>query len=133
MKKTLLFIFAGMIAIVTVWQSYNSIPAKASAPQGMAATSASTSQITLIEGQVAQVFASSTSCVSRVISVGGFKNLWIMLTDSATLPSVNVGNLHAASTTVAYDAGVYGCGLWRIYNQSATTSIFTVTEFTGFR
>ena len=131
-KKILLFVF-GIIAIGTVlWQSYLAIPIKASAPSGYAATQGSSSQVTLIEGQVAQVFATST-CVSRIISLGGFKNIWVMFKDSETLPSVNVGNLHSASTTVAYDAGIYGCGLWRIYNASATTSIFTITEFSGFK
>ncbi|MEK7124352.1 MAG: hypothetical protein AAB877_01520 [Patescibacteria group bacterium] len=133
MKKILLFLFLGIIAVVSIWRTYLLMPVKASAPGGYMATQPSSSQITLLEGQVAQVFASSTNCVSRVISVGGFKNLWIMFGDSATLPSVNVGGLHPASSTVAYDAGLYGCGLWRIHNQSATTAIFSITEFSGFR
>ena len=135
MKKTLKeivsFLFLGVIMAIFVWQSYQVIPATASAPPGYRADQPTTSQITLAQGESIQVFATST-CVSRIVSTG-VTSLWITFVDSAIRPSVNVGHFHATSTTVGYDAGIYGCGLVRMYNPYPTTTLITITEFGSFR
>lgn len=72
------------------------------------------------------LFATST-CAARVITT--YANP-IMLTfgDYANqTPTATYGHLQSASTTVTYDAGQYGCGLFKVYGYTANTAI-TVTE-----
>jgi hypothetical protein len=42
-------------------------------------------------------------------------------------PTGAFGHLQAASTTVVYDSGLYGCGAVKIYGFDAN-SVITVTE-----
>jgi hypothetical protein len=42
------------------------------------------------------------------------------------VPTALIGHLQAASTTVSYDSGIYGCNAVRIY--SFASSIITVSE-----
>ena len=131
-KKTLGIIVLLFLAVFVGWFASNSIPkAKGEAPPGMRATDASTSQITIPGNTALLVFASST-CISRIITSAPAQ-LWISLTDLEEPPVPGRGHLQNASTTAAYDAGIYGCGLWRIYNSGASTSVFTITQFFDFR
>lgn len=103
----------------------------AGAPAGMAVTTATSSYVTIPSHTVVTLFASST-CVSRII---GHASSSFMLTffDSVVNPSGITGHRHIGSTTVAYDSGIYGCGIWRVYNPSDTNASTTITEFTSFR
>lgn len=72
----------------------------------------------------------TTNCASRVITTVGQP---IMLGFGAayngtTTPSGTSGVLQAASTTIVYDGGQFGCGQITAYGFGATTSI-TFSEF----
>lgn len=81
-----------------------------------------------------QVFAENTACKSRVITTSGLSAIMISFDDipaagnvGSTTVSGTVGHWQAASTTVAYDSGIYGCGTWNVYAYA--TSTLTVSEF----
>lgn len=70
------------------------------------------------------------SCKARVITTN-FTGINISFGDVAGLGSTtissNVGHWQPASTTVAYDGEIYGCGLWTGF--AAATTTVTVSEF----
>lgn len=72
------------------------------------------------------VFATSTACTSRVISTSAQPIMITFSDNQGKIPTGSFGHLQAASTTVAYDAGLYGCGRLQVY--SFATQLITVTE-----
>lgn len=94
----------------------------ASAPSGLQATVATTSS-PAVTSTAALVFATST-CAARVISTTGASGIMIGFSDAqGFVPTGSIGHWQAASTTIAYDSGQYGCGAVRIYsgiNQTLT-------------
>ena len=113
-----------------VYFSETQIPFVGSAPTGASANTGSSSLVTIPSQTSVQIFATST-CVARVIGRASTSPM-LTLTDSQTNPSGGFGVHNNASTSVTYDSGVYGCGLWRAFNTSDTQVIFTITEFVGF-
>lgn len=102
-------------------------PAHASAPDGIAATIATSSNPILGAGTVSLIAASS-SCGGggRVVTT---ESSAIMLTfgDGPGLqPTGTYGHLQNASTTVSYSANIYGCGAFRAYSFAA--SPITISE-----
>lgn len=96
-----------------------------SAPSGLPSTVATTSSPTVGTTAVL-VFATSTNCASRVISTRQ-DAIRILFSDYAgQTPSDTIGHVQAASTTVAYDSGIYGCNAVKIYSYA--TQVITVTE-----
>jgi hypothetical protein len=73
----------------------------------------------------AVVFATST-CASRIITTSAAPVMMTFSDYAGQTPTGSFGHLQAASTTVAYDAGVYGCGLVKVFSQG--TQVITVTE-----
>lgn len=71
------------------------------------------------------VFATST-CGSRIVSTGASAVMIGFSDRQGFLPTGVVGHLQGASTTVAYDAGLYGCGAMRIYSYAS--QLVTVSE-----
>lgn len=72
------------------------------------------------------IFTANTVCASRLITT---KAQPIMISfDSATTPTGIVGHLQSASTTVSYDAGIYGCDTVKVYGYGASTTL-TTSEF----
>lgn len=74
-----------------------------------------------------QIFAANTSCKSRVISTVGTA-IMISFDDipqagvvGSTTVSGTVGSVQGASTTVAYDAELFGCGVWNAWAVASTT------------
>jgi hypothetical protein len=100
--------------------SFNFInSAKASAPAGLGSTIASSTLETVSTTPVMIVATSSIDCAARIISTSG--NSAIMLTftaKSGDIPSGSNGIWQAASTTVAYDSGLYGCNAITAYSYS---------------
>jgi hypothetical protein len=102
----------------------------ASAPTGLMTTVAVATTTAVGPQQNIQIFAAS-NCNSRVISTVGSA---VMITfadpsngdvSSTTLSGVK-GSVQAASTTVVYDSGLYGCDRWFAY-AFASTTITTVS------
>ena len=67
-------------------------------------------------------------CTSRVITTNGESAIRLSMASlSSTTLSGSVGNTQLASTTVAYDAGLYGCGFLSVFAYSTTT--ITISEY----
>ena len=96
-----------------------------SAPNGVQATIASSTNVSFVAA-TAKVAIATSSCTARIIST---TNSAIMITFSDynnTAPTGILGVWQAASTTVGYDSGIYGCGLVKIF--SYTTAPVTITD-----
>lgn len=80
------------------------------------------------------IFDENRSCTSRIISTGSttVRIITASSTFSGVATSTNYlnnarGIIQAASTTVAYDSGIYGCGYWGAIGYAPTTTL-TVIE-----
>lgn len=105
-------IFVAILAIVFAMSTGQA--AKASAPSGLIATMATTSS-PIVTSTQSLVIATST-CTARVISTTA-SPIMITFTDvQGKVPSATFGFLQPASSTVAYDGGLYGCGAVRVYS-----------------
>jgi len=98
----------------------------ASAPSGLQATVASTSN-QVVGVTVTSIFATTTNCASRVITTGAQAILLTFSDFAGQTPTGSFGHLQAASTTVVYDSGLYGCNLFKAYGEAASSTI-TTTE-----
>lgn len=98
-----------------------------SAPSGLPATVATSTEDQAVTAATAELlFATSTGCTNRLI---GTDNSAIKLTFSdkeGARPTGEIGFPQAASTTVAYDSGLYGCGAIWVYSYG--TQGLTITE-----
>lgn len=79
----------------------------ASTPPGLASTVA-TSSNPILAANTATVLISTSTCNARIISTAS-TTLMLTFRDTDT-PTGTFGVFQAASTTVAYDSGQYGCG-----------------------
>lgn len=95
-----------------------------SAPSGLQATVATSSNPT-VTSSASVVFATST-CAARIISTGASAVMLTFSDNQGKTPTATYGHLQSASTTVAYDSGLYGCGLVKAY--SFASQAITVTE-----
>lgn len=130
------FLIVGIVAILITLQAQNVL---GSAPAGLAVTQKFATTTTVgPQGNVAKaitIFASNPQCTSRTISTTGGTGLGVFfLTDdptngdlSSTTISFSSGMWQAGSTTVVYDAGLYGCKRWTA--RSAASSTITVVEY----
>lgn len=132
MRKKHYLAMAVLVAalIGALWLWYSRDTATASAPSGLIARVSTTSVFHLEAGVADHLFgfATSTLCGSRVISTGPLA-IRIGFMDGATA-TPSSGHVQAASTTVAYDAQVYGCGRYTAYPMSSdgSTAILTIVE-----
>lgn len=111
--------------------------AAGSAPTGLSTSLAISNVISVgpggaeTGGSNTQIATSSPNCTSRVVTTYsrpiaisfGTSSLYALATSS-----LQQGMLQAASTTVSYDAGLYGCDFWTAYGYGPTTTI-TFSEF----
>lgn len=115
-----LAIFLTALALVMCVSTFSAKIADASAPSGLPATIATTTKVVMASRTAGPVIATST-CSARIISTQGVS---IMLTFSdfqGDTPTASLGIGQAASTTVAYDSGQYGCGLVKAWADAATS------------
>jgi hypothetical protein len=123
-KTVIAVALAAAFTLSAYFLGLDSLVAHASAPSGLPATVATSSNPTIGTSGVV-LFATST-CAARIITTVASP---IMLTFSdyaGQTPTALVGHLQAASTTVVYDSGQYGCGLFKAYGF--VSSAITVTE-----
>ena len=99
-------------------------PALAAAPSGLEATVATTSQLNIGAGGVITLLATST-CTSRVVTTSGSAVMLTMTDRLGQTPDGDFGHLQLASTTIAYDSGLYGCGLIKAYSFGAQVITFS--------
>ena len=128
MTDSLKFLVIGgiaLLALIAYILGLRQPMAFGSAPSGLPATVATSSVNTFAALGVNSLFATS-SCAARVVTTqGGY--LELTFSDYAgQSPSATFGHYQAASTTVQYDSGLYGCGLFKGYSNVA--QVVTVTE-----
>lgn len=99
--------------------------AEASAPSGLPATIASTTAEVVLAASAVNIAATS-SCAARIISTTQ-QGIMLTLSDYAgQTPTQTFGLWQAASTTVVYDSGQYGCGLIKAISGGGANSNVTV-------
>lgn len=127
LTKITLVLGGALIALtVSYFLFANAVPTYGSAPSGLPATVATTSN-PVVGTTAVTIIATSSACTSRIISTGSYP---IMLTFSDyanQTPTGSFGFFQGASTTVAYDSGIYGCGLVKAYGYTGNINI-TVSE-----
>ena len=97
--------------------------------QGSGAVMATSSTVSIATSTNVTLFATSTpSCTSRVVSTQGKPILITFDSKSAPDFANQYGHVQGASTTIAYDSDLYGCGIMRAVSYDSTTTI-TVSEF----
>lgn len=85
----------------------------AMAPSGLPASIATTSPAA-VSTTASTIFATST-CAARIISTTASPVMLTFSENQSVVPTALFGVLQAASTTVAYDSGQYGCGAVQVY------------------
>lgn len=132
-NKFLLVIIVLLVGGIGYLLALKKVPVFGQATPGLASTISSSSAIHVgrldLEGSASGgrlVFATSTPCTHRVIST---KADPILIHFGVATPTPENGHLQAASTTVSYDSGLYGCGAMRIISAGSPTTIITVTQF----
>lgn len=125
-KTHLVAYVAGAFLVLFILALFATQTSHASAPSGLGATVATSSNPT-VTTTAALVFATTTnSCAARIVTTYA-SPVMITFTDAqGAVPTGTYGHLQAASTTVAYDSGQYGCGAVKIY--SFATQAITVSE-----
>ena len=108
-----------------------------SAPSGLESIVATSSPFTMTAaaGNLGlTLFSTSTNCASRIITTGS-TSIFFTLFDVATTSVTGTSGLsgpygheQAASTTVVYDSGLYGCGRWKVKANSAGSIYITETR-----
>jgi hypothetical protein len=93
--------------------------------QGIVPQIASSSLMVTGPQSAVTLFAKNSGCAVRIVTTLANP---IMLSFTSTLtPNATTGHLQTASTTVAYENGIYGCGQLSAYGFNASTSI-TATQ-----
>ncbi len=115
----------GILVILAFMYLFGASTQRVGATAGfLPGTVASTTNIT-VTSTATSAIATST-CTSRIVSTGGSAVMLTFSDYSNQTPTGSFGFLQAASTTVAYDAGLYGCGLFKIF--SFTSQLITVSD-----
>lgn len=101
-----------------------------SASPGLATSVASSSLVSVGPTENLVIANNNPNCTSRVITTGVSNVLLSFATSTAaatTSLSVTNGHLQLASTTIAYDGGIYGCGYVGAFAFSSTS--IKISEF----
>ena len=127
-KEWLIALIAGSIILSLYVLGWNSQAAHASSTPGLGATVSSSTQETV--GTTAGIVAATSTytCAARIIST---QNSPIMLQFSqfqGGAPTGGAGLWQAASTTVAYDSGLYGCNAISAYSYATQNIQVVVTQ-----
>ena len=118
-----------ILAMILLFNSRGVPKTLGSAPSGLNASVATSSQAG-VSATVTTLVATSTNCAARIITtVAQPIRLSFGSPQQPILePSGTLGHLQAASTTVTYDGGIWGCGLIRVFGYGNATLTISVTE-----
>ena len=128
-KKSIDWVVIVVMAVILGWMMWAVMTSSSSvkvgqAPSGVVAEMATSSTVAVGPQQNKTVFAEKSFCAGRVVSTAGQS---IMLSfNSGVTPANLVGHYQAASSTVAYDSGIYGCGDVVVYGPASST--ITIAE-----
>lgn len=123
-QKHLLSAGIALIVTIIIALSFGQFRAIASAPSGLPAVVATSSQMTV--NTTASLIMATSSCAARIVTTTASPVTLSFSDIQGFVPSGLQGHLQPASTTVAYDSGLYGCGAVRAYSFVAGT--LTITE-----
>ena len=126
----LLVIMGLALGLYLVWHGADR--SLGAAPGGFAAVWATTSTRVAGASNVVSIFATTTGCVSRVISTQAGDIFLAFASPATGTLSTTVGHIQATGTSVAYDSAIYGCGAMGVIGRGASSTI-TVTEYAEFR
>lgn len=124
LRESLPYVLFALIAALIIFSNVLAPRSLAGAPSGLPATVATSSNPT-VTTTAALVFATS-SCAARIITTVASPIMITFSDNQGKVPTALYGHLQPASTTVAYDSGIYGCGAVRVY--SFASSAISVTE-----
>ena len=89
-----------------------------------------TATTTILGPGTVTLFAATDFCLNRVVTTQS-QEIKVLFGDAigltATSVSATVGHLQAASTTVSYDAGLYGCG--KMVGRATASTTVTISSF----
>jgi len=89
-----------------------------------------TATTTILGPGTVTLFEASNFCLNRVVTTQGTE-IKVLFGDAigltATSVSATVGHLQAASTTVSYDSGLYGCG--KMVGRANASTTVTISSF----
>ena len=124
--KSLLYgIMTAIVLAIIFLVGASSQRVDASAFPGGQATVASSSIYAATAATASSLIATS-SCSARIITTGASAVMLTFSDYSGQAPTGSFGHWQAASTTVAYDSGQYGCGL--VKGFSYTAQLMTLTD-----
>lgn len=123
--------FAMILGFMFAFMSYRPSIASAGSTQGLWSSVSTTTTKNVGPQQIIPLFGTTTretafACSARIITTVASPIMIEFASAGSTTVSGMIGHLQPASTTVAYDGGLFGCGYWTAYAFSSTT--ITVTE-----
>jgi len=102
-------------------------PVSGAAPDGeRAAVATSSVSQSVTAGAVELLFATSSQCAARIVSTNAGEVKLTFSDHNGVRPTALAGFGQPASSTVAYDASVYGCGA--VYVFPSYTGVLNVAE-----
>lgn len=115
---------ASFILLVGFVMLGDTFKASAEAPSGLPATVATSSSPTV--GTTASLIFATSTCAARTITTVASPVMLTFSDNQGRVPTAISGHLQAASTTVTYDSGQFGCDAVRAYGF--VSSAITITE-----
>ena len=132
LEIVILVALAGLV-VFAFWKSQ---PVQGAATSGSQTTYATSSTLQVGPNYVQVLSIAFENCTSRTISTGptairlSFGGISATSTATSTAQiNSDVGLWQSASTTVAYDGGLYGCGFVGVIGQNTSTSTVTLEVF----
>lgn len=132
MRTTALISIIGSFVLASLLLAASVISPVSASADGVPASQRVATTIEVGPQQTKTLFAASVSCGSRVIRTQG-QEIYLLFADpvngdlASTTLSSTAGFLQASSTTIAYDASVFGCG--RMTAEALASTTITVAEF----
>lgn len=117
-------IIALIILTAMLFTQVNSV--NGSAPPGLPAFVSSSSNQTI--ASTARLLFATSSCSARTISTRAEPLMLGFGEFVGFVPSAITGVYQAASTTVTYDSGQYGCGAVRVISGTVNSSVVNAIE-----
>ena len=105
--------------------------AQASASSGLPATQRVATTTSVGPDEVKRLYNKQPSCASRIVRTQGTE-IYLIFADpvggnlASTSLSAVAGFVQLASTTVAYDSGIYGCG--ELWGEAISSTTITTAE-----
>lgn len=117
LQNSFVYAIATLIALTSVYLLVI-YPNYAHATAGeLPATVATTSEPTV--GTTASLVFATSTCGARVITTYASPIMLTFSDNQGSVPSGSFGFLQAASTTITYGNGSFGCGAYRVYSYIA--------------